>query len=56
MSEKKQLKLSARAIANMGAIKKRIASDNPVAADRVIYRVTVSKVIIAAVLHQRQKH
>lgn len=94
MSEKKQLKLSERAIANMGVIKNHIAAENPVAADRVInsvfsvidslvdhplmgqpgrrantrelvlpkypytviYRVTVSKIIIAAVLHQRQKH
>ena len=94
MTEKKQLELSARAIANLGAIKKHIASENPIAADRVInsvflvidhllehpmmghagrrantrelvlptypytviYRVTATKVIIAAVLHQRQKH
>jgi len=90
MSEKKQLKLSARAIANMGAIKKHIAADNPSAAESVfsavdslvdnplighsgqrtntrelvltrypytvIYRVTVTRIIVAAVVHQRQKH
>lgn len=36
MSAKKQLEFSARSIVNMGAIKQHIATDNPVAASRVI--------------------
>lgn len=93
MSEKKQLEFSLLSIANMEAIRLRIAADNPIAASRVIesvastadklmdfpmlghigrrpgtrelvlskypytivYRLTMKKVIIAAVIHQSRK-